>query len=98
MFAGAARVGPAYPLQRQPEPVVCEMHSHPGYAGVGVPGGLHHFRGRQRRGSSGGKGFGKTCCQMTLRPTPGSTAGWGRPLGRQRRLKAGRKTVYKWSR
>jgi len=51
-----------------------------------------------RRGISGGKGFGQACSQLVLRPTPRPTAGWVRLLGRQRRLKAGRNTVYKWSR
>jgi hypothetical protein len=51
-----------------------------------------------RRGISRGKGFGQACCQLISRPTSGPTAGWVRLLGRQRRLKAGRNTVYKWSR
>lgn len=38
--------GPAHPLQRQPWSRSPEVHPHPGYAGVGVPGDLHHYWGR----------------------------------------------------
>jgi subfamily B ATP-binding cassette protein MsbA len=45
--------------------------------------------------------FSQACCQASLRPTPGSTpgstAGWVRPLGRQRRYNGVRNKVYKGS-
>ena len=68
-------------------------------AGTQAAGQDQGFQERTyRRGISRGKGFGQACCQLISRPTSGPTAGWVRLLGRQRRLKAGRNTVYKWSR
>jgi len=72
------------------------FHADASTQAAGQDQGFH--KRAYRRGISGGKGFGQACSQLVLRPTPRPTAGWVRLLGRQRRLKAGRNTVYKWSR
>jgi hypothetical protein len=72
------------------------FHADASTQAAGQDQGVHERT--YRRGISRGKGFGQACCQLISRPTSGPTAGWVRLLGRQRRLKAGRNTVFKWSR